>query len=245
MKRAIVLTHAAFEGPAKLSPLLTESGYTLDVRRLHRGDLVPDRMSANDLLVVMGGPMGVGDLDRPECPFLREELRLLGRCIEDDAAVLGVCLGAQLLAHAAGAAVRPMTREDGERCYEVGWAPVRFHRTDAADPILHDLPAEAEALHWHGDMFQLPVRARLLGSTPTCPNQAFQLGSRMFGLQFHCEVGAENIEDFLRTDADYVERALGPGGAERIRLDTRRHLASSWATGERLLRNILRSVVGD
>jgi GMP synthase-like glutamine amidotransferase len=245
MKRAIVLTHAAFEGPAKLSPLLAGSGYTVEVRQLHRGDLVPDGMSSNDLLVVMGGPMGVGDLERPEFPFLRAEVRLLARCLEEDAAVLGVCLGAQLLAYAAGATVRPMTREDGERCYEVGWAPVRFHRTDERDPILRDLPAEAQALHWHGDMFELPVRARLLASTPTCPNQAFQIGSRMFGLQFHCEVGVENVEDFLRTDAHFVERTLGPGGAERVREDTRRHLASSWAIGERLLRNILRSVVDD
>jgi GMP synthase (glutamine-hydrolysing) len=245
MKRAIVLTHAAFEGPAKLSLLLSESGYTLDVRQLHRGDPVPHGISANDLLVVMGGPMGVGDLEAPGFPFLREEVRLLGRCIEENVAVLGICLGAQLLAHAAGAPVRPMTREDGERCYEVGWAPVRFHRTDSADPILRDLPTEAQVLHWHGDMFELPVRARLLASTPTCPNQAFQLGSRRFGLQYHCEVGVENVEDFLRTDADFVERALGPGGAERVRLDTSRHLASSWATGERLLRNILRSVAND
>jgi GMP synthase-like glutamine amidotransferase len=245
MKRAIVLTHAAFEGPAKLSPLLTESGYAVEVRQLHRGDLVPDGVSANDLLVVMGGPMGVGDLERSEFPFLRKEVRLLGRCIEEDVAVLGVCLGAQLLAHAAGAPVRPMVRDDGARCYEVGWAPVRFHRSDAVDPILRGLPAEAQVLHWHADTFELPVRARLLASTPTCPNQAFQLGSRMFGLQFHCEVGDENVEDFLRTDAPFVERALGPGGAERIRQDTRRHLASSWATGERLLRNILGTVLDD
>lgn len=239
MKRAIVLQHVAFEGPARLSPLLLERGLTLDVRRLDRGEPAPDRMAAGELLVVMGGPMGVGDLEGPEHPFLREELRLLRRCVEEDAPVLGVCLGAQLLAFAAGAAVHPMTRGDGARCYEVGWAPIRFHPSGAADPILGGLPAEALALHWHGDAFELPAGARRLASTELCPNQAFQLGARMFGLQFHCEAGAEHVEEFLRADAAFVTRVNGPGGVEQIRRDTERCAPSSWAVGQHFLGNIL------
>jgi len=238
MTRAIVLQHVAFEGPAKLAPLLEERGCTLDVRRLDLGDTVPERLSPCEVLVVMGGPMGIGDLERPELSFLRKELQLLRWCVERDVPVLGVCLGAQLLAFAAGAAVHAMTHDDGTRCYEVGWAPLRF-QDSGVEPILRGLPAECTVLHWHGDMFQLPAKARLLASTPLCANQAFQLGSRMFGLQFHCEIDEVHVERFLQADSAFVERASGSTAVAKIRRDTTRHAASSWVVGQRLLRNIL------
>ena len=132
-----------------------------------------------------------------------------------------------------------MTWKDGERCYEVGWTPIRFHHAGDVDPILRGLPAEGPMLSWHGDMFELPARARLLASTPVCPNQAFSLGCRQFGLQFHPELGAENVEDLLRADSAFVEQANGVGGVERLRLDMETHLASSQVLGDRLLANIL------
>lgn len=239
MKRAIVLQHVPFEGPARLAGLVEARGYELDVRLLYRGDAVPEQLALNEVLIVMGGPMGVGDVDGPEHPFLRQELGLLRWCVEHDAPVLGICLGAQLLAFAAGAPVQAMTREDGARCYEIGWAPIRFHRRGVFDPLLSELPAESMVLHWHGDMFELPLLARRLASTSICPNQAFQLRSRMFGLQFHCEVGEEDVERFLALDADFVERANGVGAVAELRQATARHALASWAVGERLLGNIL------
>ncbi|HWA75895.1 MAG TPA: gamma-glutamyl-gamma-aminobutyrate hydrolase family protein [Polyangiaceae bacterium] len=239
MKQAIVLQHASFEGPGRIAPLLSERGYALDVRHLYRGDAVPSRLAANEVLIVMGGPMGVEDLERAEFGYLRREVQLLSRCVEEDAPVLGVCLGAQLLAFAAGAAVRPMVNATGERCYEVGWAPVRFHAQGSADPILRGLPAEAPMLHWHGDQFEIPSRARLLASTALCAQQAFQLRSRLFGLQFHCEVTAANVADFLREDDKYVARANGPAGVQRLKLETEHYLPSFEAVGNLLLRNLL------
>ena len=235
-KRAIVLQHVPFEGPARLGPMLEQAGCALDVRRLDQGAAVPHRLRPGEVLVVMGGPMGVEDLDHPDCPFLRPEVDLLARCIEADAPVLGVCLGAQLLAAAAGARVGPMTGSDGQRLYEVGWGPVRF---DPGDPVLEGLPAETSVLHWHGDTFALPAGARRLASTPTCANQAFRLRARLFGLQFHCEAGADQVDDFLRADGPFVERALGPGGPDRIRRETPAQLAASRAAGDRFLQNIL------
>src|SRR5262245_7242780 len=119
MPRAIILQHVPFEGPARIADLLTARGCSLDVRQLHRGDRVPSRLGPGELLVVMGGPMGVADVGSPEFPFLRQEIELLRHCVTEDAPVLGVCLGAQLLAAAAGAAVAPMHDASGERVYEV------------------------------------------------------------------------------------------------------------------------------
>lgn len=230
MTRAIVLQHVAFEGPAKLAPLLEERGCTLDVRRLDLGDTVPERLSPCEVLVVMGGPMGIGDLERLELSFLRKELQLLRWCVERDVPVLGVCLGAQLLAFAAGAAVHAMTHDDGTRCYEVGWAPLRF-QDSGVEPILRGLPAECTVLHWHGDMFQLPAKARLLASTALCANQAFYNST--------ARLTKCMSERFLQADSAFVERASGSTAVAQIRRDTTGHAASSWVVGQRLLRNIL------
>src|SRR3954467_5901295 len=119
-KRAVILQHVEFEGPARIADVLIEAGLVLDVRALYRGDEVPSQLDRGDVLVVMGGPMGVADLDDPAYPFLGREVDLLRRTITDDAPMLGVCLGAQLLAHAGGAAVYPMSEaKSGWRVYEV------------------------------------------------------------------------------------------------------------------------------
>jgi GMP synthase (glutamine-hydrolysing) len=154
-----------------------------------------------------------------------------------------VCLGAQLLAHAAGAAVYPAGGADGGRVYEVGWAPVRFHVGNAADPVLAGLPAETTVLHWHGDTFDLPRGARLLASTDLCRQQAFQLGGRSFGLQFHAEVTGPEIEAFLQNDAAFAEKANGPDAVASIRRDTARELPRSLDVGARLLGNVLDAMI--
>jgi len=242
MKLAVVLQHEDFEGPARIGDLLAARGYALDVRAVHRGDAVPERMSAEDLLVVMGGSMGVGDAERVEYAFLDAELRLLRHRVEDDAPVLGICLGAQLLAHAAGARVYPMIDErTGARVLEVGWAPIRFH-DPGSDDALAGVPPEAHVLHWHGDTFDLPAGARPLASSAICENQAFRLKRRLFGLQFHCEVDADHVDVFLRGDADYVVRANGPDGVERLRRDTARHVEEAGRLADLLLGNIVRTM---
>ncbi|HKY40995.1 MAG TPA: gamma-glutamyl-gamma-aminobutyrate hydrolase family protein [Polyangiaceae bacterium] len=239
MNRAIILKHASFEDPARIATLLRARGYELDTREVYRGDAVPRRLESGEVLIVMGGSMGVGDVGNPEFQFLQQELELLAWCAERDAPVLGVCLGAQLLAAAAGADVDPMIGDDGKRRYEVGWAPVKFLPLSPEDPLLAGVPTQANVLHWHGDMFELPRGARLLASTSLCKNQGFQLHSRLFGLQFHCEVEARDVEGFLRADLELAERANGPGSAATIRRETTQYLAALQALGDQLLGNLL------
>jgi GMP synthase (glutamine-hydrolysing) len=199
-------------------------------------------MDPESLLVVMGGSMGVGDVGRREFPFLEEEVRLLRQRVGEDSAVLGVCLGAQLLAHAAGARVYPMARRGGGMpAFEVGWAPV-LYRLESGDDTLAGMPPAAPALHWHGDMFDVPAGAKLLASSAICEHQAFRLGRRLFGLQFHCEVEEQQVEAFLHADGDFVVRANGPDGVAKLRAETARNVAPSRSVGDVLLGNILRAM---
>jgi GMP synthase (glutamine-hydrolysing) len=243
-KRALVLQHADVEGPARVGELLEELGYALDVRNTVRGDLVPTALDDGDVLVVMGGPMGVADIGKPETAYLQAEVDLIASRIAIDAPVLGICLGAQLLAHAAGAVVKQMRTPSGERVYEVGWGSIALDPR-AGDAILAGVPAAIDVLHWHGDTFAVPPGATSLASSGVCPNQGFRLGRRAFGLQFHCEVGRDEVAAFRRADADYVTQANGADGDARIAADTERVFAESRRVGDVLLRNILRAMTED
>jgi GMP synthase (glutamine-hydrolysing) len=231
-KRAIVLQHTPTEGPDRVGELAVEQGMTLDVRHVYRGDAVPANLDAGEILIVMGGPMGVSDAGDARFPYLAPELALLEKLVARDRPVLGICLGSQLLARAAGARVYPAARR------EVGWAPVRFIGVER-EPALRGLQGEETMLHWHGDTFDLPDGAVHLAATKICPHQAFRLRQHLFGLQFHCELRGDTIATWVRDDADYVAGANGPGGGERILADTERFMPAAARAGDLLLRNIL------
>jgi GMP synthase (glutamine-hydrolysing) len=241
MKKAVVLKHVEFEGPSRIATLLAERECSIDTRSLYRGDPVPTRLSQDQLLIVMGGPMGVADLENPAYPFLKREVELLRSCIANGSPVLAVCLGSQLLAHAAGARVYPM-KQGEQRQYEVGWAPLHFHH-ETGDSVLNGIPQDATLLHWHGDTFDLPKGAKLLASTDTCKHQAYRLGQRSFGLQFHCETTAEDVEAWIAADDGFMTTANGPGAAEAMRGDTARFSAEQRTVGDALLRNIIKAML--
>jgi GMP synthase (glutamine-hydrolysing) len=247
-RHCVVLQHATTEGPHRLAQLLAEAGLTIEIRQLHQGDEVPSALPADVPLVVMGGSMGVLDIGDRAHAYLADEIPLLRDRLSTGAPVLGVCLGAQLLAHAAGARVYPNSRPSPaggppERVYEVGWGPVDFLGVDR-EPALAGLAAREPMLHWHGDTYDLPRGAVLLASTAACPNQAFRLGARAFGLQFHPELEPEAIDEWVRSDAAYVAQACGPEGAARIRAETARYFPAYRAARERLLANIIGCLIG-
>jgi len=241
MRKAVVLKHVEIEGPSRIATLLAERECSIDTRALYRGDPLPTRLSQDQLLIVMGGPMGIADLESPEFPFLKREVELLRNCIAVGSPVLGVCLGSQLLAHAAGGRVYPM-KEGEQRQYEVGWAPLRFHH-ETRDSALAGVPTEATLLHWHSDTFDLPRGAQLLASTERCKHQAYRLGQRSFGLQFHCETTAEDIEAWIAADDGFMATANGEGAAEAMRRDTARFIAEQRTVGDVLLRNLLKTML--
>jgi GMP synthase (glutamine-hydrolysing) len=240
-QRAIVLQHTPTEGPERVAVMLAERGVTCAVRALFRDEPVPDDLPPDEILIVMGGPMGVGEVGDPRWAFLAREIALLRKLIARDAPVLGICLGAQLLAAAGGARVYPNTRpgpHGPEPAREVGWGPVDLLGADR-EPVLAGLSARPMVLHWHGDTFDLPPGAVHLASTPICAHQAFRLGRRQFGFQFHCELEAASISVWVREDAEFVRAANGEGGGARILADTARLHAEARPGWDRLLGNAI------
>ena len=244
MRRALVLTHVAHEGPGRVTQALERAGLEPDVRRLYAGDPLPESLDGHAALVVMGGPMGVSDVDDARYPFLAPELELLKGAVAREFPVLGMCLGAQLLAAAAGARVYPnVTGEPPKPTREVGWGAVHFVRTPSEEPVLAGLDAAEVVLHWHGDTFDLPSGATLLASTLQCENQMYRLGRRQFGLQFHVELREADVSAWIEADRDYVIGALGPEGPARITRGSRLHLPRLVERGDRLLDNVVSALL--
>jgi len=244
--RAIVIQHVVMEGPERIAELLRERGIAVDVRAVYAGDPVPGTLAEGELLVVMGGGMGVGDRDDPRYPFLDQEAALLKLALAAGRGILGVCLGSQLLAHAAGARVYPNVRRDeGGRqlpVREVGWGPVELLAPD--EPALAGLGGEQVVLHWHGDTYDLPEGAVRLASTALCPNQAFRIGPRAFGLQFHVEANAAIAKRWAVEDADFVRAARGPDGPAAVVAESDRLAEAARAAGDRMIRNIVGCMTG-
>ena len=179
--RAHVLQHIAFEGPGSIRGWLDQQGAVIGTTRFYLGEKLPDVQSI-DLLVIMGGPMSVND--ESINPWLAAEKQFIREAISSGIAVLGVCLGAQLIASALGSRVYANSRS------EIGWFPVYAVRNDMD---VFRFPAERAVFHWHGETFNLPPGAVRLAANAVCENQAFQFGRNVIGLQFHLESTPESV----------------------------------------------------
>ena len=175
--RVVVIMHVENEGPGAFRDLLAAAGIEVRVARLHLGDALPEPREF-DAALSMGGPMNVYEEER--YPFLREETRFLQMAAALELPVLGICLGAQMIAKAAGAAVTK------NRVEEVGWRTVDLTDAGVADPLFRGLPAVLPVFQWHGDTFAVPDGGALLATGVDCHNQAFRF-RRSYGLQFHLE----------------------------------------------------------
>lgn len=187
MKTAVALRHLAFENLGLIEPWLLRRGWRVHYYDVGVDELWKIDLGQVDLLAVLGGPIGAED--DALYPWLREEVDLIADRLRSGGAVLGVCLGAQLMARALGARVRPMPSK------EIGFAPIDLSTAGAASPLAH--VGRQAVLHWHGDQFELPEGVHSLASTPLCSNQAFSVGDHALAWQFHLEVDAARIEQWL------------------------------------------------
>lgn len=196
--RVHYLMHVPHEALGNMEPWFVDRGYRLTRTRLYAGDPLPDPAGI-DWLVIMGGPMAVYQEDR--YAWLPPEKRFIERTLARDIPVLGVCLGAQLLAEALGGRVMP------HRLSEIGWFPVELTEAGRESPLLGRLPSRFTPLHWHGDTYSLPNGARQLASSAGCEQQAFAYGDRVLGLQFHLETLPSVAQAFVDEDADVLTPA--------------------------------------
>lgn len=266
MSKAVILQHVPYAGPGRIIPLFRDYGIPTEVRHLYKGDEVPTDLDELRVLVVLGGPMGVADLGSDKFPFLAQEVELLRRLIAADRSVLGIALGAQLLAHAAGAKVYPNARPGptpqdptarmGEPTPEFGWHPVTFPFPGGTEPMVFGMIDGAPMFHWHRDTLDLPrlppppnappppappppTGNALLSSSKLTRNQAFRFKTRLFGFQYHMELTPPDIEAIVAADRESVQLVLGAEGERTIREDTRKYYSRYARLGDRILANFV------
>jgi GMP synthase-like glutamine amidotransferase len=201
------LKHVPFEGPAAIADWAQSRGHSLALAELHRGDPLP-ALDSFERLVVMGGPMGVGD--ESVYGWLAPEKALIRAAIGAGKSVVGVCLGAQLIAEVLGGRVYPNPEK------EIGWMPIELTQAGRQSALFGPLPASLRVFHWHGDTFEPPPGAVHLAHSPVCEQQAFLFGGRVLGLQFHLESTPASVAAICAECADELVPAPHIQGAERI-----------------------------
>jgi len=231
MKFALILRHLAFEDLGTFAPVLTDAGYQLqDIEAAV--DPLPDPLEP-DLVVVLGGPIGVND--GAAFPCMTEERDWLAMRLAADRPTLGICLGAQLMAAALGARVAPIAEK------EIGFAPLTLTAPGRTGPLVH--LADIPVLHWHGEGFELPAGAERLAATPACETQGFARGRSILGLQFHPEAGM--LPDFERWlighSAELAQAGIAP---EALRQDAKAHGPALRTAGQAMLKQWLRELDG-
>ncbi len=213
---ALVIQHVAVEGPARIAARLQRHGIGCRIVRTWPGEPVPHTVAPACALVVMGGPMGV--YDARDYPNLTDEMRLIERATRDGVPTLGVCLGSQLIAAAAGARVYPGPAK------EIGYHPVTLSAAAATDPLFGTAPQTFTPLHWHGDVFELPQGATPLAASAMTTHQAFRLADSTWALLFHLEADVSEVAAMSHAFAD--ELADAGVDADALNAATPRHVAA-------------------
>lgn len=236
-KKVLVVQHVPGEGLGIIGPGLESHGMDAHFVRIFKNGEIPDTLDGYAGLIVLGGPMGV--YEEKIYPFITKELNLLESALRDAKPVLGICLGAQLLAKAAGANVYK------GHAKEIGWSKVRLNEDGRSDRLFRALPEELTVFQLHGDTFDLPRGGVLLASSDVYPNQAIRVGSRAYGLQFHIEVTERmvadwiqmNIEDIVAMNLQNARSCATPGN---IALQTGPNLSSMTGAGRAIIARFLR-----
>ena len=225
MKNAIAIRHVAFEDAGTLEPVLKDRGIALRYLEAGVDDLGPAKDA--DLLVVLGGPIGIYEIDR--YPFIKNELAIIEAAVKKGVPVIGICLGCQALAAVLAARVYPGKQK------ELGWDEMTLTAEGKSSPL--GAIEGVCVLNWHGDTFDLPVGATRLASTAITPNQAFTYGAKVLALQFHVELSERDLEKWLIGHT--LELATSKVDLGKLRAETARYAPGANASSQRLFNDWL------
>ncbi|HTF91985.1 MAG TPA: gamma-glutamyl-gamma-aminobutyrate hydrolase family protein [Verrucomicrobiae bacterium] len=228
MKKLLVFQHVPHELLGTLNPMLKKAGFRIRYVNFGRHPDAQPRLDGYDGLVVLGGPMSVNDEDR--LPHLVTEMKLIEAALSRNLPVMGICLGAQLIAKTLGAAVYPNQEK------EIGWYDVSPTDHAQSDPLLGAFSATEKIFQWHGETFDIPKSTSHLAFSSLCANQAFRYGDNVYGFQFHLEVDEPMIHRWLRV-AENRQEITALGGAispEGIHKETPEHIARLHQLSERV-----------
>jgi GMP synthase-like glutamine amidotransferase len=199
----LVIKHIDIEGPGTLGDFLKAQGEDFCTVELGAGEKLPADSKSFKAVVVLGGPMNVDEEDK--YPFLKPENDFIQKVIKAEIPYLGICLGSQLLAKAAGARVVKSPVK------EIGWYQVQLTQVGKKDPLFEGFKPQDPVYQWHGDMFQIPANGQLLATARGCPHQALKVGRKAYGWQFHVEVTDKSIKEWCD---EYCETDLPPPAGE-------------------------------
>ena len=225
IKKAVVIQHVPHEGLGIIEGELSKKGIlNVEYVRVYQNDRVPRRLKEDSSLIVMGGPMGAYEDDI--YPFIKDELYLIESALKSDAPVLGVCLGSQLMARAAGAKVYK------GKTKEIGWYKLYLTEEGEKDRLLLGFPREMDVFQWHGDTFDVPENAVLLAKSKLFPNQLLRIGKRAYALQFHLEVTEKMIMEWLSVSEGELKELKGAVDPAAIKKETPLKISTLKRRGE-------------
>ena len=181
--------HVPFEGLGNIEDWIKSKGHSIFSTRFYNHDALP-KLDDIDWLIIMGGPMGA--YEENIYPWLSAEKKFIGQAINRGINVLGICLGAQLIASVLGAKVYPNEHK------EIGWFPINITKDGRTSALFTGIPSELIAFHWHGDTFDLPNGANHLAESVVCRNQAFSYKNHVLALQFHLDLKKRNVEELIK-----------------------------------------------
>ena len=234
MKKLLVLQHVPHELLGTLNPLLKKSGFRIRYVNFGRHPDAQPSLDGYDGMVILGGPMSVND--EHHLPHLTTEIKLIEQALRRNLPVLGICLGAQLIAKTLGAAVYPSQEK------EIGWYDVSPTHEAESDPLLTAFQEPEKIFQWHGETFEIPRTGLHLAFSSLCANQAFRYGANVYGFQFHLEVDDPMIHRWLRV-AENKKEIVALGGKidpERIHLETPQYIARLTQLSERVFGEFIR-----
>ncbi len=214
MTRLIVIQHIDREEPGLFYKIALERNIKVLICRRYLGEKIPE-LCAEDILLLLGGPMGIEDINSEKYSWLKEEVNLLKFALKNNIKIIGVCLGAQLLAFAAGGFVEPLKSKTlNKEKPEIGWSPISFVDSSLEFSSLNNY--QLDVLHWHKDRILMPHTAKLIASSKECKEQLFCINSFAYGIQFHAEVEEGMISRWISEDNEFIVKALGLNAAKII-----------------------------